>query len=291
MSVKSERKKQVYKSKKSNPVQPAIRPIMLESDSEVVIKLIDFNGKKPSPEYHYGTRTGTVTKKEHKCPVGEWIGEIRVSRSMAQRMWVAATNLFNDFQIPTEPEVLEKFIEARGEKGPWFRIQFANEDGVQGAGAVYLPNVLGMAQHVNDKDPEGRAVIATAVVAPKHVGKGFGKALHVLAAAHFKTLGYKTLVSDIVGFNTDSEIAVWKSLQKDFKVESYNMNGFSTTRVLRDLNIIDDGMFDLLNTRVALVINGKAMTLKEISDTEFPQFEMDLTDERVPLLKSFAVNR
>ena len=142
-----------------------------------------------------------------------------------------------------------------------------------------------MAQHVNDKDPEGRAVIASAVVAPKSVRRGFGKALHLLAAAHFSCWATKPWVLDIVGFNTDSEIAVWKSLQKDFKVESYNQTGFSTTRVLRGLNIIDDGMFDLLNTRAAMCINGKTMTLKEISDTEFPQFEMDLTDERVPLLK------
>ena len=100
---------------------PAIRPMVLESDGEVVIKLIDFNGR-PSFEYHYGTRTGTVTKKEHKCPVGDWVGEIRMSPTLAQRMWVAATNLFADFGIPTKPEELEKFIDARGEKGPWFRI-------------------------------------------------------------------------------------------------------------------------------------------------------------------------
>ena len=106
-------------------------------------------------------------------------------------------------------------------------------------------------------------------MAPKHVGKGFGTVLHVLAAGHFKQLGYKFLSSDIVGQNTDSEIAVWKRLQKDFDVKGFTQNGLSPVRVLRSCDAIDDNMVQFLNINT-LYINGKSMTVKEISTRTSP---------------------
>jgi len=258
-----------------------INPMVFEVDGTTVIMLIDFNGKKPSPQYHYGTLTGKVTKTAHACTLGEWIGEIHVSPNINQRMWIAAKNLFNSFEIPTEPKALKQFINTRGEKGPWYRIG-SPEEGIQGS--IYLPNVLAVTKAIDKKSSKDTAIVASAVVAPKHVGKGFGTMLHVLAAGYFKQRGFKFLSSDIVGFNTDSEVAVWNRLAKIFSVESHNESGFSTPRALEGLSVIDDKMAKFLSSRMSMYINGKAMTLEEISNTKFPQFEMDLTDKRVPIL-------
>ena len=116
-----------------------IAPMVFEVDGETVIALVDFNSKKPSPRYHYGTKTGTVTR-EPDWPAGEWVGEIHVSSSVGQRMWSAVRNLLNDFEIPTEPDELEKFTNARGDKGPCYLIGDAN-GGIKGS--IYLPNVWG----------------------------------------------------------------------------------------------------------------------------------------------------
>jgi hypothetical protein len=151
-------------------------------------------------------------------------------------------------------------------------------------GSVYLPHVLNLFGLLEEqKANKEQAIISSAVVAPKHLGKGYGKMLHYLAAAHFKKLGYKTLTSDIIGLNTESELRVWKSLQKEFPVEGYK-EPFSIVRALRGMDIIDDEMAAFLNTHQGMVVGGKTMSLGEIGETEFQQYEMDLTDERVPLL-------
>ncbi len=262
--------------------EPAIRPMILDLNGGVVmIMLVDTNGK-PSPTYRYSSISGKVEQNDYNCPVGEWVGAINVSTSMHHRMWVAASNLFKDFEIPVEKEPLKKFIKARGEKGPWYRI--SNGDTKEMLGAVYLPYVLKMVEFLEREPDKEEAVIGNATVAPKYVGQGFGKVLHLLAAGHFKKLGYKTLVSDIVGLNTEPEIAVWRSLKKEFLVEEYTEKGFSTVSVLESMNIIDDKLAAFLNTRNCMHVGGKRMTLGEISETEFTQFEMDLTSDQIPML-------
>ena len=90
------------------------------------------------------------------------------------------------------------------------------------------------------------------------------------------------MVSDIVGLNTTGEIAVWKSLQKQLPVTPFK-GSFSLVQFLQRLNIIDKTMAAILQ-KERMHVDGEVLSIKQIARRKFQQFELDLTDERIPVL-------
>src|SRR5258708_10967031 len=256
--------------------------IKTEDDGTFMIEILNLNGA-PSSAYYYSTDSGKL-EEIYKAPM-EWIGRINISPSFPHRVWATTANLLQSWNIPTEPKELKRFIKARGKGKSWYRIKF----GDKGTGSIYLPNLLYMAERVQEYPDKDRGYVSSVVVAPHRQRQGFGLQLHKLAASFLKTLGYTTMVSDTVGMNTDGEIAVWKALKKEALVTPFKLS-FSMSKFLRKANIIDDKMFKLMQ-KMGMHINGSAMTLEAISKKRFQQFELNLADKRIPILPKPSVQQ
>jgi hypothetical protein len=266
------------KKKKSKPDD--IRTLIgTDDDGTIQITLVNLNGR-PSSIYRYSTKTGKL-EKNGRYPV-EWIGQIAISPNLRHRAWVPIANIFQGWGIPTELKQLEQFIKTRGKDRLWYTIQLHVKNGDKKRGSIFLPNLLHLAKATFSTVSKGTAIISNVMVAPHRQGQGFGTMLHLLAASHLKSLGYTKMLSDIVGMNTDAEIAIWKSLQKQLRVTPFK-ESYSTTRLLRDSKVIDNRMFRIMQKHTGGYFSGVMMAQEQISRKKFQQFELDLTDERIPL--------
>jgi hypothetical protein len=253
-------------------------PMVLNEDGSTSIMLINLDGP-PSNIFRYSSRTGKLEEAD-ECPV-EWLGSITVSPNFAHRLWFPIKSFCADVSIPTGIPELEKFIQNRGDKGPWYRMKVSKTGQL---GVIHLPSILSMAMSMTEVFTEKEnAIVSHVAVAPHCQRRGIGRFLHVLMARYLKGLGYKTLSSDIVGLNTKGEVAVWESLQKEVNVESLNMGTSSWPRVLHKMNVINNVMYRNLLKHHAMNLDGELIRLGAIEKTDFPQFEMDLTDERIQI--------
>jgi hypothetical protein len=280
MKVQVKIRKKESNDRKSELKPEDIRPLIVTAqDGTIQIEIVNLSGQS-SDTYRYSSRSGKL-EKNGTCPV-EWIGGINISPNFTHRAWATMANLFESFKIPIEPKELKQFIKARGKEKSFYRVKVGNK-----VGSIYLPNLLVLAEGVYASTEKDEGFISNVMVAPHRQGQGFGLLLHRLAASYLKGLGYKKMTSDVVGMNTDGEVAVWRALKKELRVTPFKEN-FSMTRLLRRLNVIDGVMFDVIQKKWGTHVNGVLMIDKEISKKKFQQFELDLTDKRIPILEKEA---
>jgi GNAT superfamily N-acetyltransferase len=250
-----------------------------DKDGTIMITIVNMNGR-PSSSYWYSSASGKLEKGDN-LPV-EWVGTITVSPNYQHRLWATAKNIFKSFGIPVEAKELEQFITARGDR-LWYRVKF--KDGK--VGSVYLPRLLAFAKSTQKYSEKEEAIVSSVVVAPHRRRHGFGSILHKLMALHLKGLGYTRMVSDIVGMNTDAEIAIWRALQTEASVTPFKEK-FSLMGTLHKLNIVNDVMVKAVHKHTGTHVNGVLMTQGKISKKKFRQFELDLTDKRIFMLEKAA---
>jgi hypothetical protein len=115
--------------------EPDIRPVITTQNGTIIVTLANVNSG-PSDTYRYSTITGKLEKNDEVFPV-EWIGSLNISPNMMHRAWIPMKNIFQGWNIPTEPKELKRFIRKRGEEKAVYRVKFGSTGKV---GSIYLPN-------------------------------------------------------------------------------------------------------------------------------------------------------
>jgi GNAT superfamily N-acetyltransferase len=254
-----------------------------KSNDSISVTLVRPTGGK-SHSYTYHSVTGKADQNDGEFD-GDWLGYINVLRSPLSRIRSTVESVVcKENRLPTGTAELQTFVDSRMKEGkPWWnvRMKFGPEETTE-KGSVCLPRLLAFFQQADQslKEPPGVAIISNTAVAPHHQKQGYGTLLHIFLAQHLRDEGFQSLISDYVGMNTAGELAVWNRLQglgMDIqKMEP--MSHLCVPRFLHSIEVIDTGMYKILNTYLSTHFGERECTVGELGKIDFPQYEWDLTN-------------
>jgi len=257
--------------------------VVTKKDRESISLAFVYPRRGRTHSYTYHSASGKL-ERDKETWTGDWVGSIQASRSFEYRIRATANKILEPFGVPTKTAELETFLAGRPpEKKDWYIVQFPEE-----VGGICLPLLLSYSE-LTDKSLEespNKAVISGVSVAPRHQKKGFGTLMHLVLARHLRDEGYKTLLSDMVGMNTEGELAIWARLERmGACVEKCKpMAHFCIPRFLYLSKIISEGMYKILNKVTTTHLSGKLRTAGEVEKIDFPQYEWDLSEPILAVL-------